>query len=610
MLLRMSTLFLRTLREDPADAEVPSHRLLVRAGYVRRAAPGGYTWLPLGRLVLDRVTQIVREEMLAIGGQEVLFPAMLPREPYETTGRWTEYGDDIFTLQDRRGVDYLLGPTHEEMFTLLVRDTLSSYRDFPVSLFQIQTKFRDEARPRAGLLRGREFLMKDSYSFDLDHAGLRAAYERHRTAYQRIFDRLGLDYTIVSATSGAMGGSASEEFLAGSPVGEDTFVGCTACGYAANTEAVTTPPPPAGDLHAHPPAETHDTPDTPTIESLVGLANARRLGGRSDWTAADTLKNVVVSVRRPGVPQPELLVIGVPGDREVDLKRLDAVLSPATATLYDWNATGADTAVDTGVTAGSTTTAGSADAAIPAAPELVRGYLGPQLLNKLGIRYLVDPRVVPGTAWLTGANEPGRHAVNVVCGRDFTPDGTIEAAEVRAGDPCPACRPGALTIRRGIEIGHVFQLGRRYTDAFRVDVLGPDGKPVRLTMGSYGIGVSRAVAAIAEQHHDERGLVWPAAVAPCDVHLVAAGKGPQAEAAVELGGQLAARGLRVLVDDRAQVSAGVKFADAELLGIPRTVVVGRRWTDGYVELRDRATGERVELTVPELRDRLGGPARS
>lgn len=577
----MSTLFLRTLREDPADAEVPSHRLLLRAGYVRRAAPGGYTWLPLGRLVLDRVTQVIREEMVAIGGQEVLFPALLPREPYETTGRWTEYGDDIFTLTDRRGAEYLLGPTHEEMAALLVRDTLTSYRDFPVSLFQIQTKFRDEARPRAGLLRGREFLMKDSYSFDLDQAGLRAAYGRHRAAYQRIFDRLGLAYTIVAATSGAMGGSASEEFLAASPVGEDTFVGCTACDYAANTEAVTTPAPPAGDVHVPPPVQVYDTPDTPSIESLVELANARQLAGRSDWTSADTLKNVVVAVRRPGLTEPELLVVGVPGDREVDLKRLAASLSPATVSMFEWTDGGA---------------AG-----------LVRGYIGPQVLAKLGIRYLVDPRVAPGTAWLTGANEPGRHATDVVCGRDFTPDGTIEAAEVRAGDPCPACRPGVLTIRRGVEIGHVFQLGRRYTDAFRVDVLDRDGKPVRLTMGCYGIGVSRAVAAIAEQHHDERGLAWPAAVAPCDVHLIAAGKGPQADAALKLGGQLAARGLRVLVDDRAHVSAGVKFTDAELIGIPRAVVVGRRWTDGYVELRDRATGGRTELTVPELLDRLVEP---
>lgn len=573
MLLRMSTLLLRTLREDPADAEVPSHRLLLRAGYLRRAAPGGYTWLPLGKLVLDRIAEVVRAEMSAIGDQEVHFPALLPAEPYRVSGRWTEYGDDIFTLTDRRDAPHLLGPTHEELAALLVKEVFTSYRDLPVTFFQIQTKFRDEARPRAGLLRGREFLMKDAYSFDLDEAGLRESYARHRAAYRRIFDRLGLEYTVVTATSGAMGGSASEEFLATAEVGEDSYVGCTACDYAANTEAVVTRAPAAGDPAAHPAAEVHDTPDTSTIAALVELANARRLGGRADWTAADTLKNVVLSVRRPGAPEPELLVIGVPGDREVDLKRVDAALSPATATVFD----------------------GFADR-----PELVRGYIGPQLLGKLGIRYLVDPRVVPGTAWLTGANEPGRHAVDVVCGRDFVPDGTIEAADVRPGDPCPACGGGELTMRRGIEVGHVFQLGRRYTDAFAVDVLGPAGKPVRPVMGCYGIGISRLVATIAEQHHDERGLRWPAVVAPLDVHVVAAGKGPQLDAALDLGGRLAAAGLRVLVDDRTHVSAGVKFTDAELVGLPRTVVVGRRLADGYVELRDRIGGERTELPVAEL----------
>ncbi|MEV0424904.1 proline--tRNA ligase [Micromonospora sp. NPDC050495] len=577
MLLRTSTLLLRTLREDPADAEVPSHRLLLRAGYVRRAAPGGYTWLPLGKLVLDRVTEIVRAEMVAIGDQEVHFPALLPAEPYRTSGRWTEYGDDIFTLADRRGAEHLLAPTHEEMAALLVKDLFTSYRDFPVTLFQVQTKFRDEARPRAGLLRGREFLMKDAYSFDLDEAGLQRAYDRHRAAYQAVFARLGLDVTVVRAMSGAMGGSASEEFLAAAAVGEDTYVGCTACDYAANTEAVVTRAPAAGDPHAHPAPAVHDTPETPTITALVALANERTLGGRTDWTAADTLKNVVLTVRRPGADQAELLVIGLPGDREVDLKRVEAALAPATVAVFDdW----------------------------PAHPELVRGYLGPQILAKHAVRYLVDPRVMPGTSWLTGANEPGRHATDVVCGRDFTPDGTIEAAEVRAGDPCPACGDGELTIRRGIEVGHIFQLGRRYTDAFAVDVLGPAGKPVRPTMGCYGIGVSRLVASIAEQHHDDRGLVWPAAVAPCDVHLIAAGKGPQLDAAVDLGGRLAAAGLRVLVDDRSHVSAGVKFTDAELIGIPRAVVVGRRLADGYVELRDRASGERVELPVDGLVERL------
>jgi prolyl-tRNA synthetase len=568
MLLRMSSLLLRTLREEPADAEVPSHRLLLRAGFIRRAAPGGYTWLPLGKLVLDRVTRVVREEMAAAGGQEISFPALLPREPYDISGRWTEYGDEIFTLTDRRDAEYLLAPTHEEMVTLLVQDMTSSYRDFPLILFQVQSKFRDEARPRAGLLRGREFLMKDAYSFDLDEAGLAAAYRTMRDAYRRIFARLGLDHTIVAAMSGAMGGSASEEFLATAEVGEDTFAGCTACDYAANTEAVTTPVPPAPDAEPGP-LTVHDTPDTPTIASLVDLANARALDGRTDWTAADTLKNVVVTVHHPG-GEDELLVIGVPGDRDVDLRRLDAVLAPATATLFDDFAS---------------------------RPDLVKGYIGPQGIR---VRYLADPRIVPGTAWLTGANVAGRHATSVVAGRDFTPDGTIEAADVRAGGPCPNCGAGALTLRRGIEIGHIFQLGRRYTDAFKVDVLGADGKPVRPTMGCYGVGLSRAVAAIAEQHHDDRGLIWPPEVAPVDVHIVAAGKDGQVAAALDLAGELVRAGVRVLVDDRGNVSAGVKFTDAELIGVPRTVVVGRRLAEGYAELRDRRTGERRELRLSDV----------
>jgi prolyl-tRNA synthetase len=580
MLLRMSTLFLRTLREDPADAEVASHRLLLRAGYIRRAAPGGFTWLPLGKLVLDRVTEVVRAEMAAVGGQEVQFPALLPREPYETSGRWTEYGDDIFKLTDRRGAELLLAPTHEEMFALLVRDLFSSYRDYPVLLYQVQTKFRDETRPRAGLIRGREFLMKDAYSFDLDDTGLRAAYAALRDAYQRIFDRFGLRYTIVAALSGLMGGSASEEFLATTPVGEDTYVGCADCSYAANTEAVVTPPAPARDPNAQPAATSHDTPGTPTIESLVALANARRLGDRADWTAADTLKNVVVAVTAPG-GKPAPLVIGVPGDREVDPKRLAAAVAPATVEMFDdW----------------------------ASLPSLARGYIGPQVLAGLGIRYLVDPRVAVGTAWLTGANEPGRHAVNVTHGRDFVADGTIEAAEVRAGDPCPACGTGVLTMRRGIEIGHIFQLGRRFTDAFSIDALGADGKPVRPTMGCYGIGISRAVAAIAEQHHDERGLVWPASIAPVDVHLIAAGKGDQVAGALALGSRLSGLGVRVLVDDRTQVSPGVKFTDAELIGIPLAVVVGRRFAEGFVELRDRATGEREDIPVETLAEAIASRA--
>ncbi|WP_406673366.1 proline--tRNA ligase [Nonomuraea sp. N2-4H] len=575
MLLRMSSLFLRTLRDDPADAEVPSHKLLVRAGYVRRVAPGIYSWLPLGKMVLENVTRIVREEMNRMGGQEVLFPALLPREYYEATGRWTEYGDTLFRLKDRKGADYLLGPTHEELFTDMVKSEYSSYKDYPVTLYQIQTKYRDEARPRAGILRGREFLMKDSYSFDLDDDGLKRSYEQHRETYIRTFDRLGINYKIVFAQSGAMGGSASEEFLAPTPTGEDTFVSCRSCGYAANAEAVVTPAPPARSLDDAPPLTVMDTPGTPTIESLVSYVNEHH---GLNITAADTLKNVVVKVTTPGSDKVETLVIGVPGDREVDFKRLEAALAPGEPAIFE--------AED-----------------FAKHPGLVRGYIGPQILRELGIRYLVDPRVVTGTSWVTGANEPGKHASGVVAGRDFVPDGTIEAAEVRAGDACPRC--GAeLSIDRGIEIGHIFQLGRKYADAAGLDALGPDGKPIRITMGSYGIGVSRAVAVIAEQKHDELGLVWPREVAPADVHIVGTGKENQVEAALELGAELESRGLRVLVDDRPQVSPGVKFKDAELLGIPTIVVVGRGLSQGVVELRDRASGEKSEIPLAEAADRI------
>ena len=560
-MLRMSTLFLRTLREDPADAEVPSHRLLVRAGYVRRVAPGIYSWLPLGLKVLNRVAAVVREEMDAMGAQEVQFPALLPREPYEATKRWTEYGDGIFRLKDRKGGDYLLGPTHEEMFTLMVKSEYSSYKDLPVSLYQVQTKYRDEARPRAGILRGREFLMKDSYSFDLDDEGLEASYRAHRDTYVRIFERLGLGYKIVSAVSGAMGGSASEEFLATTPTGEDTYVACGSCNYAANVEAATVSVPADVDPGAQPALEVLDTPDTPTIASLAALLGVK---------AGQTLKNVVVQLRQPD-GSTSLLVIGVPGDREVDLKAVEANVFPAEVEPFeDW----------------------------AKYPGLVRGYLGPQVLPGLKIRYVVDPRVTPGSAWVTGANEPGKHARNVVMGRDFTPDAVMPAAEVRDGDACPRCG-AVLTIDRGIEIGHVFQLGRKFADAFGLDVLGPQGKPVRVTMGSYGIGISRAVAAIAEQSHDDKGLVWPRSVAPADVHVVIAGKGEQGEVGERVALELEQQGLRVLLDDRGG-SPGVAFKDAELIGVPTVVVVGKALVEGVVEVRDRRSGEARRVAVDEV----------
>ena len=578
VILRMSSLFLRTLRDDPADAEVPSHRLLVRGGYVRRVAPGVFTWLPLGFLVYRNVENIVRAEMDAAGFQEVHFPALLPREPYEQTNRWTEYGDTLFRLQDRKGADYLLGPTHEEMFTLLVKGEYSSYKDLPLVIYQIQTKYRDEARPRAGILRGREFVMKDSYSFDVDDAGLERSYQRHRDAYISTFDRLGLDFVIVSAMSGAMGGSASEEFLAPTEVGEDSFVRCTSCDYAANVEAVVTPAPAAVDASDVPVAHAEDTPDTPTIETLVDISNSRPDLARSDraWTGADTLKNVVFMVVDPeGNREP--LAIGLPGDREVDLKRLEAALSPSIAEPFE-------------------------EADFARNPALVKGYIGPGALGEestSGIRYLLDPRVVDGTRWITGANEPGRHVYDLVAGRDFSADGTIDVAEVREGDACPSCG-GGLTLARGIEIGHIFQLGRKYAEALDLKVLDENGKLVTVTMGSYGIGVSRAVAAIAEQSHDERGLIWPREVAPADVHLIATGKADEVFTAAEnLAEQMQAAGIRVLYDDRKGVSPGVKFNDSELLGIPTIVVVGKRLADGFIEVKDRRSGDRTDVAVSE-----------
>ncbi|MFD8547816.1 proline--tRNA ligase [Streptomyces sp. NPDC059649] len=559
---RMSRLMIKTLRDDPADAETASHKLLVRAGYVRRSSAGIWTWLPLGKKVLENVSRIVREEMDAIGGQEVLLPALLPKEPYETSGRWEEYGDLLFRLKDRKGADYLLGPTHEEIFTLTVKDQCTSYKDLPVILYQIQIKYRDEARPRSGVLRGREFHMKDSYSFDTTDEGLAQSYALHREAYEKIFRRLGLDYRIVSAVSGAMGGSASEEFLAPATAGEDTFVDCPACDYAANTEAVTVTVEPA-DGSVHGPVEELDTPDTPTIESLAEFLGV---------PASATLKNLLVKV------DGEIVAVGVPGDREVDLGKLGEHLAPATVELVT-----AEDFVDR--------------------PDLVRGYVGPQGLAGKAFRYLADPRVAPGTAWITGANKDGVHAKNVVCGRDFEVDDYLDVVVVEPGDPCPKCGTG-LKIDRAIEIGHIFQLGRKYADAFELDVLGQNGKPTRVTMGSYGIGVSRAVAALAEQTHDEKGLCWPREVAPADVHVVAAGKAQQTELALQIGDRLGDAGLRVLVDDRAGVSPGVKFTDAELLGVPTIVVAGRRAGEGVVEVKDRRTGEREELTVEEAVARL------
>ena len=603
MLHRLSTSFIRTLREDPADAEVASHRLLVRACYVRRAAPGVYTWLPLGLRTLRKIEDVVRQEMDAMGGQEVHFPALLPAEPYQATGRWEDYGPTLFKLRDRKDGDYLLAPTHEEMFTLAVKDLYSSYKDLPATVYQIQTKYRDEARPRAGIIRGREFVMKDSYSFDIDDAGLAAAYQAHRDAYERIFTRLGLDYVIVNAMAGAMGGSHSEEFLHPCEIGEDTFVRSSS-GYAANAEAVTTVVPEPVDASGIGPARVVDTPDTPTIDSLVELCNRAypRSDGRA-WTAADTLKNVVVTLIHPGGER-ELLVVGVPGDRDVDMKRLEAAVAPAEVEM-----------------------AGDTD--FETHPELVRGYIGPSAIGPNSplrrvekredgtevltgsVRYLVDPRIVEGTSWVTGANSDKKHVLDLVMGRDFTADGTIEAAEVREGDPAPD-GSGPLHLARGIEIGHIFELGRKYSQALGLTVLDENGKARVVTMGSYGIGVSRVMAALAEANHDDKGLTWPAQIAPYHVQVLATGKDRAVfDVAEQIASSLDADGVEVLYDDRRKVSAGVKFADAELLGLPYTLVVGRDLAkEGTVEIRDRRTGERRSVPADAAAAELSTTVRA
>ena len=603
MLHRLSTSFIRTLREDPADAEVASHRLLVRACYIRRAAPGVYTWLPLGLRTLRKIEDIVRQEMDAMGGQEVHFPALLPAEPYQATGRWDDYGPTLFKLRDRKDGDYLLAPTHEEMFTLAVKDLYSSYKDLPAVVYQIQTKYRDEARPRAGIIRGREFVMKDSYSFDIDDAGLAAAYQAHRDTYERIFTRLGLDYVIVNAMAGAMGGSHSEEFLHPCEIGEDTFVRSSS-GYAANAEAVTTVAPEPVDASGVGPARVVDTPDTPTIDSLVELCNRAypRSDGRA-WTAADTLKNVVVTLIHPGGER-ELLVVGVPGDRDVDMKRLEAAVAPAEVEM-----------------------AGDTD--FETHPELVRGYIGPTAIGPNSplrrvekredgtevltgsVRYLVDPRIVEGTSWVTGANTDKKHVLDLVMGRDFTADGTIEAAEVREGDPAPD-GSGPLHLARGIEIGHIFELGRKYSQALGLTVLDENGKARVVTMGSYGIGVSRVMAALAEANHDDKGLTWPVQIAPFHVQVLATGKDQAVfDVAEQIASSLDADGVEVLYDDRRKVSAGVKFADAELLGLPYTLVVGRDLAkEGTVEIRDRRTGERRSVPADAAAAELSATVRA
>lgn len=555
--VRVSRLLLRTLRDAPADAEADSHKLLVRAGYIRRHASGIYTYLPLGWKLLQRVQAIVRAEMDAAGAQEMLMPVLQSVELWESTGRLATMEDILFRL-DAKGGSFVLGPTHEEVVTATVAAEIDSYRDLPVNVYQIQLKYRDEARPRFGLLRGREFIMKDAYSFDSSPAGMQQSYKLMYDAYCRVFERCGLDYTPVEASSGAIGGEVNHEFMVISPIGEDHFVQCPSCGYAANVEAAISgirdePSVEGGEAE---PLVEHHTPDRPGIDLVVEFFRDRRL------TAAGMLKCIALA-DADGTP----VVVLVPGDREVKV--------PSGMRPFD-------------------------DRDFAAHPELVKGYIGPMGLWEAGVRVLADHSVRTGGPWVTGANRPDHHVTGATLGRDFDVDSFGSHATVLPGDPCPRCA-SPLLIGRSVEAGHTFQLGLTYSLKIPgAAFLTEDGREEPYWMGCYGIGISRLPAVIAEKYHDDSGLCWPVEVAPFRVHLLSLGavRNPEvAEVADRLYADLTAAGIDVLYDDR-DASPGVKFADADLLGMPTQLLVGAKGlVRGVIERKDRATGERDELEI-------------
>jgi prolyl-tRNA synthetase len=571
--MRMSALLLRTLRDDPADADTDSHRLLLRAGYIRRVAAGIYAWLPLGQRVLRNVEQIVREEMDRAGAQELLLPILQPLDLWQRSGRDAAYGPLMFRLEDRKEAPFCLSPTAEEVITTVAAADLESYRDLPVNLYQIQWKYRDELRPRFGLLRAREFLMKDAYSFDADVDGLRESYHRMYDAYGRVFERCGLTFRAVRAQAGEMGGDVNHEFMAVAAVGEDDFVWCTSCDYAANVEAARRDHAglhtdvPAAEGHAEPPAmEDVHTPDLPGIHGVADF-----LGVEPDTL----LKCIAFDVGG------ELGLALVPGDREVNEYALAQALAPRTVRLY-------------------------ADEDFDAHPEVPKGYIGPHFADATVV--VADPSVDQRPeGWVTGANRVDHHARHVVLGRDFAVDVWAPLVTVLSGDACPECG-SPLSVDRGIEVGHVFQLGTKYTEILGARYVDEAGNEHPMVMGCYGIGISRVLAAIVEEHHDKDGITWPAAIAPFAVHLIVLpGRGDRAndvlDVAERIYGDLQDGGLSVLFDDR-DVSPGVKFADADLLGVPVQLVVGAKGlAKGVVERKVRATGERAELPVDDV---LGG----
>jgi len=556
--MRMSKLFARTLREAPAEAEIASHRLLLRAAYIRKVMAGAYTWLPLGCRTLRKVEQIVRYEMNASDAQVVRMPIILPAEPWKITGRWQTYGDLMFKLKDRHDRELGLGPTHEEVVTPLVAGEFTSYRDLPVNLYQIEWKYRDEFRPRFGLLRGREFLMKDAYSFDRDEDGMRASYDVMLEAYKRVFDRCGLRYRIVEADPGQIGGDVNHEFIAIAEVGEDLFVYCENCDYAADLEAASARAPeaaPSTDLEA--PAEVA-TPGRSSIDAVSTLLERQ---------PAEMLKCMLYDAGG------ETVAVLIPGDREVSEVKVGRVMWPAPVRPFsdeDFEQRG-----------------------------IVKGYAGPQGLPE-DVTIIADHSVRAGKNWITGANKTDYHMTGVNQGRDFRVDRWEDVSQVREGDPCPVCG-GRLNLSRGMVVGHIYQLGARYSKPLEAMFVDEDGTEQPFQMGCYGIGVDRIVAAAAEQFNDEAGLMWPKALAPYDAIVVPTNMDQPSvvEAGERLYADLQDRGVDVVLDDR-EVTAGVKFADADLIGYPVQVVVGKRGIEsGSLDLKARATGQREQAPLDD-----------
>ncbi len=556
--MRVSRLFMATQREIPADAEIPSHQLMLRAGLIRKVASGIYSFMPLGYRTYRKVEAVIREEMDKAGAQELIMPALLPAEVYQESGRWEKFGPEMFRLSDRGGRSFCLGPTHEEPFTEAVRDTISSYKQLPVTLYQIQHKYRDEKRPRFGIMRGREFVMKDAYSFDVDEAGLSESYDTMYKAYRAIFDRLGLDYTVVDADSGAMGGSGSQEFMVKSEVGEDGICYCDECGYAANEEkagCVT----PAQDTADMLDIEKIHTPDVKTIDDLVGYMNCG---------ADKFVKTILYNI------DGKIVAAMCRGDRDINETKL--------ANLYDATEMELAAFVDVERVTGAKV-----------------GFAGPVGLKEK-IDIVVDSEVSVMRNFVVGADETDYHLKNVNIGRDFEATTIADIRNAVEGDVCPKCGKGRMKMARGVEVGHIFKLGTKYSKALNCVYLDKDGKSNLVVMGCYGIGVGRTLAAIIEQHHDDNGIIWPAEVAPYKAIVVPTKVNDEANMALaeKIYSDLAAAGVEVLIDDRNE-RPGVKFKDADLIGIPLRITVGRRAGEGIVEVKRRDSDEAVEMTADE-----------